>query len=169
MAVPGSDTAPLNNPDHRAEHDRILASYNNLPRGIITYTIGTGAPALTVTSSAQVLFQLVNIPLLASRTYLLGFSARAMSFPAQGYWYFALNPFHPAQTDLTLDAYVFNVAGAAYDQMVWEQQFTVKQDLVMPLLQVVVSASGATGGAIYTEYGGHMRIEDIGGDPGRAW
>ena len=171
MAVPGTGTAPLNNPDHRAEHDRINPSLAKLPRGIVAYQLGT-AVGLGIGNSNVAIYGLYNVQLFAGRLYLLAFSVRAIQIgPFQSGWpgraYFTTNPFRPNGTTIVVDAYTFNNYWAMYENMTWEQPFTVKYDLTIDTLQIMVNAPASS--FIWLDFGGHMRIEDIGADVGRTW
>lgn len=166
MAVPASGTAPLNNPDHRAEHERINPTLAALPGGIVAYQMGAGAPGISTT--AGIMFRLVNVPLRAGRCYLAAFFTRAVYFGATGaiHWYTGPQ-IRPVHTPLIFDVWMYSNAGAAYEHLYWEQQFTVDYDLTIPDLQVL--ADGPNGSLAYLELGGHFRIEDIGADTSRAW
>lgn len=166
MAVPGSGTAPLNNPDHKAEHERIIPVFDKGPRGIVTYTIGN-MTGVAIGNSPTVVYQLGAVQLQAGRQYLLAFGVRAIAFGAfqSGYLpvaHFYSSPATPTGTTLTVDAYVVNIYGALYENISWEQPFIVKYDLTLPLIQILVTIMN--GSSIYTDWSGHMRIEDLGAD-----
>jgi hypothetical protein len=169
MAVPGSGTAPLNNPDHRAEHDRIIPSLDKGPRGIVAYQLGSAA-GLSIAGSWVAIYGVYNTQLFAGRMYLLAFATRAIYIGTAGSFRFTINqsPSPIPRTSLVVDAYQYNFAGA-WDSFCWEQTFTVDTDMVITSLEV--TATAPAGSQIWLELGGHMRIEDIGAvDPvGRIW
>lgn len=166
MAVPGLGTAPLNNPDHRAEHERIIPALDIGPRGIVAYQLGVGV-GLGFGNTATIIYQFTNVQLQAGRMYLLGFGVRAIQIgPFQsgvppGIHFFT-EPMRPTGTTLIIDAWVYNNYGTTYEHIYWEQPFIVKYDLTLSVLQIKVS--GPNTSYIWTDYGGHMRIEDIGAD-----
>jgi hypothetical protein len=167
VTVPAVGTAPLDNPDHTAEHQRIATQLqNDLPRGIIAYTMGTLQGAAVV--GAQNLYTLSSVTLLAGRLYLFAFTVRALQYNVQGQFHFYFNPVPPSipykHCSLYVDVWKTNVAGAAHDCVYWEHCFTVDSDVTIPVVALQVDA---TNGNIWTN-NCFMLIRDIGPDRGKV-
>lgn len=164
MTVPGSGTAPLDNPDHTDEHRRIAAQLlEDLPRGVVTYTAPAGFNGQAVNSTPLTLFTLTNVTLLARRLYLFAFTVRALQYNVQGNFQFTLQNQPLPQCDLHLDMWKLNVAGATHDEMYWQTPFMVTVDVTIP--SIVVQISG-TNGNVWTDTCFAL-IRDIGPVRGR--
>jgi hypothetical protein len=142
VTVPAVGTAPLDNPDHTAEHQRIATQLaNDLPRGIIAYTIGSAqGQAITTTTT---LYTLSAVTLLARRMYLWAFTLRALQYNAAQNVQFTFAGTTIKHSLMYADLWKTNVAGAAHDCVYWEQPFWVDSDVTIPTITLQINAANA--------------------------